>query len=157
MFLYYPPSADNRVSLLRDALLLPVLRLRYKKVIFHFHTGGFAEAYKNGGPIIRFLYKLAYNRPNLAIVLSESLKEEVRYVSPLQVTVIPNGLPDCSNNYAKELSLSKLRILFVSNLHPSKGIEDCIETAKILQNNNINFHWDVLGSTVDLKFEKKNN
>src|SRR5215831_9253090 len=74
--LYYPPAGPKRNAILRDMVLLGATRWMFRKTVFHFHAAGLYEFY----PRLRWwekpLFRLAYQRPDLAIFTTASTSGE---------------------------------------------------------------------------------
>ena len=77
--LYYMPSGANINPFVRDIVLLSILRLFYKKVIFHFRAAGISEYIKTRNLFWRILGKFAYRRPDLSIQLSKHNPSDGEY------------------------------------------------------------------------------
>lgn len=177
--LYYIPAPPKTSAIIRDWFIVGMCRLLYSKLILHWHAAGLADwARKNElspgalpkalASITRFILHGATQ----SIVLTEFSKKEAAYFSPINLTVIPNGVPDPFPNYeemiqpirkkrSQELvskfkkkyasTPAKCNLLYLSLCIPEKGIFDAIEATqsanKYLSENRIalKFHLDIAG------------
>jgi len=103
--LYYVPGPVKWSALVRDWMILGVLRLFYRRVVFHWHAIGQGEwAHGSnrpslGGPdwligLGRILSRAALHHPVLSIVVSETSRTDADSVSSACVRVVPNGIVD---------------------------------------------------------------
>jgi glycosyltransferase involved in cell wall biosynthesis len=102
---------------------------------------------------MRFIVRKTLSRATKIIALGESIKEQFSFVSNFdqKVVVVHNGppsvIPGCTN-IPKCLRLgSTIHILYLSNLIPSKGFIDVLQSCRILKERGYkNFHFDFCGA-----------
>lgn len=143
--LYYVPTATNRVPFYRDIILLLFCRWTAKKIIFHFHAGGFDTVLKFTR-IEKCFARLVYKNPDCSIILTPLQLNEIKWINSKAVKIIPNGIPDEFSSYKHLKGQTKeATILFLSNLFKEKGVWDALYAAKILANKGLLFKWIFVG------------
>ena len=121
-------------AFIRDSIFVLVIRLFRVKYILHIHGLGIKECYQSSSLIVRYLYRTVFGTGHV-IILSDTHKYDVDFLSPQSIRVVPNGvsfelrmieksLPDGSGNFT---------LLFFSNLVISKGVLLVVEAFEILQ------------------------
>ena len=103
------------------------------------------------------LYRILFKNTKV-ILLSERLYEDVsKYVKKEDVFFLPNGIPVINledNILPKKNSVPKL--LFLSNLIESKGVYVLLDALKILNDNNVKFHCNLVGGAGDISLKQLN-
>lgn len=158
--LYYPPASANKLAVWRDLAILIPTRWLFRKTIFHFHTCGLSKVYDSSSTWMRFLLRLAYFHPDVAIRLSEYTHEDGRALRARREFVVPNGIEDESAQYfladrhapGNEHSM---RILFVNLLSEAKGVITLLEACHLLAKRGIRFQARFMGRFESPKFEQR--
>lgn len=155
--LYYMPGGSNLTPVVRDILILLVLRLFFKKTVFHFRAAGIAEIIEKQPFLFKKIAKLVYNSPDLAIHLSERNPNDGGYFNAKSIAVIPNGLEDAAESY---LPISKtpnglVNILYVGVIQESKGVMVLLEAARILNATGYSFKVQIVGDYSSQLFKEK--
>ncbi|WAC06936.1 MAG: glycosyltransferase family 4 protein [Thermodesulfobacteriota bacterium] len=133
-----------------------LIRMFRTKIIFHLHGKGVKEKIKN--PVLKFLYTwFFYNQ--FIILLSPLLFDDIREVAiKSRISYLPNGIDiGVKNNKRHRIESDRpFKILFLSNLVPTKGPTDLIEACKILKEKNSLFQLYFVGtpSSKDFGWEK---
>ena len=147
---YYPPSAESWTGLVRDLLTLPLVRRLAPTVVFHFHAGGFDRTLQRLPGPLRSVARWVYGRPDLAIVLSPSLRDEVERISPRQMAVIPNGIPDVWGRELERERNGVFRVLFVGAVSREKGVDVLVSAvARLRERGYSDVHLDIVGDLAD--------
>jgi glycosyltransferase involved in cell wall biosynthesis len=149
--LLYVPGPANWSPVLRDWVLLAVLRIFYPRVVFHWHAIGHGE-WAHGskrltldGPswldhCARAVSRRLLEKPFASISVSETSCKDAAAVASLHTLVVPNGIGDPCPDYedaikpARELTVRNLkgsgspcfRILFLSHGTLEKGVLDAV-------------------------------
>ena len=101
-------------------------------------------------------HRLIYKNVNYHIAICKHIKENVKKIIPIaknsKLKLIYSSLD--LNLKAKKLSQKKVKILQVARLAKGKGIEDSMKACFILEKNNIDFSFDIIGSCDDKKYEE---
>lgn len=153
--LFYPPSGPNKIPFYRDVLTLLLIRKCTKKIIFQFHAGGFDKLYNNLNRAEKFFALKIYNKPDAAIVLLKNLENEIKWIEPGKIFIVPNGVEDRCNNFQSNFKNSeKIKILTAGLLAESKGILVSLKAGAILKEKNYNFEWIFMGNWQSEKIRK---
>ncbi|MGM0407488.1 MAG: glycosyltransferase family 4 protein [Bacteroidota bacterium] len=152
--LYYPPSGPvSRKTFYKDLSILLFTRFLAKKTVFHFHADKFDNLLGILNKIEIILAKIIYGKPDLCIVILEPQIQDIQWLHPKKIVTIPNGIEDKFNlNDCKRGSVP-LNILYIGLLTAYKGIENAIETSKILKENKCNFIWTFVGGWSSREFK----
>lgn len=150
--LYYPPSGSSRRAMLRDCALLIPTRWLFPKTVFHFHAAGLSELYERLSGPERLLFRLAFDSPDLAIVLSPSNPPDDRVVRARRVVVIANGIEDAAEATPERRRGARPVVLFVGVLQESKGLRVLLEAARKLADEALDFELVVVGGWKDERF-----
>jgi glycosyltransferase involved in cell wall biosynthesis len=147
--LYYPPAGPDRVPMWRDMALLLLARRLFRKTVYHYHIAGLADLYASLSRFQRFIFRLAYGRPALAIYLSAHSPDDAAPLNPQTVRIIPNGIaeapwPHPVDRSRREPSRPPI-ILFVGALTPEKGVDTLLETWSLLRQRGTPFQGVLAG------------
>lgn len=109
--LYYVPAPAKKSAILRDLLVLSVLRPLYPHLILHWHAMGLGK-WVSGQTTILGGHLDDYFRKRMrkllcgaeqAWVLKEVFREEVQIFQPKRVELLINGIPDPFPDYSEGL------------------------------------------------------
>ncbi|MGZ8940356.1 MAG: hypothetical protein ACXW32_14210, partial [Limisphaerales bacterium] len=94
--LYYCPAMPARATLLRDIIVLLVLRPFFRKTIFHWHAAGLGSWLESGavGPWMKTLGHLALRNADLALSPAPLNVPDLQKFNPKVSGAVPNGIPD---------------------------------------------------------------
>jgi len=147
--LLYVPGPVHWSPVLRDWILLMVLRLAYRRVVFHWHAIGQGEwahgstRLAQDGPrwldrCARFVSRCMLEKPEASIVVSETSRMDAIAVASRHELVVSNGIEDPCPDYQAIVEPARLvrsaelssathpcfRILFLSHGTIEKGVLD---------------------------------
>lgn len=150
--LCYCAITINGYCFLRDSLYVILCKLFRNRVIIHQHNKGVIE-YKDK-IVYRWLYKIVYT-DSIVILLSEFLYNDIASFVPKQnVCICPNGVrqtSECKPRFKLNDTSKVNKILFLSNLIPSKGVYDLLEACELLREHGYEFHcYFIGGETVEI-------
>jgi glycosyltransferase involved in cell wall biosynthesis len=133
--LYYPPASPNMVPFLRDCAILISTRWLFAKTVFHFHANGISKFHDSLSPFWKWLYRLAYHKPDLCICLSHAMQADAIQMGSRKIEIVPNGILDLNLRDARQLQAihPRPRILFLSNISLEKGVGTLIEALGLLK------------------------
>ncbi len=138
------PFSQSTIGFIKDSIYIYICLQLKTKVLLHLRGSEFKIWMNRSNALTRWYVKSTLNKCEGVIVLGNNLKylfEE--YLPENKIFVCPNGgtydLP-----VRKKVS-DKIKVLYLGNLQPSKGIEDVIDAAKILAENNIVCKFDIIG------------
>ena len=133
--LYYCPSGPSRFGIMKDVLLLPILRAKTSRTVFHYHaTGGAQYALDHGGLLCR-LALWVYDRPDVAICLAEGLEpNDPAVIDALEVRVVANGIDDpvAVHDCRWSPPSDVVRLCYIGAITEGKGVFVIVDAAKML-------------------------
>lgn len=153
--LYFPPAGDDVNPILRDIVVLSIVRPFFEKTIFHFHAAGLMDGFQKLPRLFRPLFRLAYNKPYNCLNLSEKLPPISHFIKSEQHTVIPHGIEDPTNGFIRKSTNPIRQILFVGAVRESKGVQTLLEAAKILNDKGTPFKINIVGEFASNAFKNK--
>jgi glycosyltransferase involved in cell wall biosynthesis len=142
--LYYCPSGPSKIGVLKDLLLLSILRRAARKTVYHFHgTGGMALLHNWGGPLL-FWAKCAMFRPDATFRCADVTPNDSALCESRSDIILPNGIPD---PFAGDEASppENLTLSFIGALTKEKGIFDIVEIVHILKNKYPNLVVNLIG------------
>jgi glycosyltransferase involved in cell wall biosynthesis len=151
--LYYPPAGAEKVPLLRDVVLLLATRWLFRKTVLHFHAMGLADLYAQLPPWLKLLARWAYFKPDGAIILTPLNHADSDLIQASKTFVIPYGIEDVFPQQETQAENRIPQLLFVGVLRESKGVLVLLHALKILHEQNIPFHAQLVGKFVSQEFE----
>jgi glycosyltransferase involved in cell wall biosynthesis len=144
--LYFSPAGPNLVPVLRDLLLLSLLRPFFPRRIYHFHAAGLSEFLNSRPRWFRYLARAIYGRPDGAIQTSALNPPDGAFFQARRVAVIANGLEDTALAVSSPREpVERTRILFVGMLGETKGVMVLLEAARILARDRRDFTVWLMG------------
>ena len=155
--LYYCPAGSNQGSMYRDLLILFSTRWLFDKTIFHFHAGGVSNLYRRLNFVVRWVFKIVYFYPDIAIRTSLLAPEDGKNLKAIDNYVIPNGIADQHEETATKYRNRPrpINLLYVGVLSESKGLLVLIEACALLKNNGLTFRGAFVGKFESTQFERK--
>ncbi len=152
--IYYPPAGHSLVPVLRDIITLSVLRIFRKRVIFHFHAMGLKEFYVEANWLIKKLMKAAFGKPDVCVCMSPSNQDDIEFLNPEKIVIIPYGIQDDAKKYLpREKKSDKPCILYLGNIYKSKGVSCLLDAAEILKKEGEKFQLVFVGGIKDEKYK----
>jgi glycosyltransferase involved in cell wall biosynthesis len=147
--IYIVPSTAD-MGLVRDSIMVKLLRSRRSKLIVHFRSK-FVESdflLKR----YRYFMKNLLNTDRLVLIGEELIKNLNGYGDKSKIVVLPNAIPCTVSDsdymkYSEEryLNSEKLRLIFLSNMIETKGWFKTLESCAILKNKGLNFICHFVG------------
>ena len=126
--LIYPSGGPQAVPIVRDILLLPVVRLATKRLWVQFHAAGIADRLEQKSGVLEVLLKAVYRPVDGAIVMTDFNRCDPESLGIRVVEVIPHRLED-ENPSGKlpDYSERPLRLLHAGHLYDLKGTPQLLE------------------------------
>jgi glycosyltransferase involved in cell wall biosynthesis len=131
----YVPISQNRLGLLRDSVFLLAARAAGRRRYIHLHGAHFADFYRDADPATRALARLAVRGAHQAWVLTPGLTGMFDGLVPRsRVHVLENAVESPCNGHVPErlMQAGPLRVLFLSNLIPGKGVFDLLSAVRAM-------------------------
>lgn len=139
----------NGFALYRDVILVLIIKFFRIPIVFHLHNKGIKNQNSN---LKKTLFKYIFKNSKV-IVLSPLLYGDIEsYVAKDSVYVCANGLKDVAKKRINtQCSESEnIRVLFLSNLIASKGVNVLLEACSILHQNGHSFTCSFVGNEGDV-------
>jgi glycosyltransferase involved in cell wall biosynthesis len=147
--LLYTVGARNRVGVVRDVLVLPLIRPLFRRTVLVVHTAGLRHLYDTRG--LTLLARLAYGRADVVIHSDERVAGgDDRLPSPRALAFLPPGIADPGVDVSRpdpEHDDRRPVILFVGNLYPSKGTHHLVRAAGLLATRGHDFEVRFAGAS----------
>lgn len=156
-FLSYRPASvylsisRTPLGFLRDALVIWLSRWFKAKLTVHLHGADFNVFYQSSSKPFKWLIRKSYERVAVGIVLGNSMYQEFEAFPNLVLHSVPNAASQEIEEQAKNtndkcpLIQSPLKVLYLSNLIPSKGILELIDAVEILWDEGLEIELDICG------------
>lgn len=146
-------------GIIRDAVMVGILKLCHRKIVLHLHNKGVKNL--RGNKIADFFYRIMFKNVKV-ILLSERLYDDVsQFVKREDVYICPNGIPDTTGGDKEPMAERHNKIphlLFLSNLLESKGVIVLLDALKILKDKGYSFVCDFVGAeTKEIDAERFQN
>lgn len=145
--LYFNPAGPNRLALIKDIVILSLIRPRVKKRIYHFHATGIGALIAKQPAVIRHLAERTLFHPDLAIRCADVSPNDAEYYRARASKIIANGIPDPMAAYRGRTrrEAGRLQLVFIGAMVDKKGIFDLIEVADQLQSEGADFVMHFVG------------
>ena len=149
--IYFP--AVGKSAFFLDFLYLYIVRICKVPYVLRFGGKGYSLLEKEGFFWNKVVSTTLSNATG-GIVLGNKVKRDVNSnIKDNRLVHVPNCVPEPSNN-RRVINDGKVRVLFLSNLLPTKGVMEVLKAAKIvLMDKEVNF--TLAGSFSSKKFEKE--
>lgn len=130
----YITTSRSRVGFYRDFICINLASLFGVNVINHLHGADFISFRSQTKGLLRKVVDLTYNKINVSIVLSESMKEQYTSYLKMEIVVIPNFFDKDEIEFRDVNSINGggVKFLFLSNLIYSKGITHLLKAFKLV-------------------------
>lgn len=152
-YVYYPPSGPEKVPVIRDMVVLSLIRLFGKKVIFHFHAGGLPEIYPSLPPVLQKMFNFCFKNVAYGICLNQSGTKDPIYLGIKDIEVIPNGV-DNLISFKQPRPHHIFNVLFVGVCRETKGIIDYVSIIRRANELNPTIKGIVVGKIFGEKEQK---
>jgi len=149
----YMTIASSKLGFIRDMLIIWFAWLFKKRIILHFHGGGYKDFYLSQSSLFQKIICSTLARSTHIVILGELLTDQFYFVPNIEqkIKIVPNGLTTNLNlDLAKVKSLPSndqcLHLLYLSNLIPSKGYSTLLDACiKLIQEYNVKLRCDFCG------------
>ncbi|MBX3734058.1 MAG: glycosyltransferase [Verrucomicrobiae bacterium] len=139
--LYYVPSPPKRAPLIRDWLVLLLLRPWFPRIVLHWEAAGLGDWLETRASMVeRMLTRALFGRPALSVVLAESNRNDAKALRSRATRVVPNGIEDPCPDFARDLAPfrrirsevirrreGEVQVLFLALCTRDKGLFDALE------------------------------
>jgi glycosyltransferase involved in cell wall biosynthesis len=148
-------------SLLVDSVLIYILRYYKVPYLLYFHGQGYRKYNASRYLALRRVIRDTLSKAMGGLVLGERLKHDVsQHIPEEHLHILPNGIPDIHEveriRYGKNGSV--IKIMFLSNLIPSKGPMEFLRMAKeVLAVSRHQVHFTLTGIPSSNRYLKELN
>lgn len=140
------PISQSTAGYLKDLIFIFIAKITFRKTIIHLRGSNFRNWLDSSSILTRLLVRSTLKMNNAVIVLGNNLRSLFSGIFPEKdIYVCPNG----GNYFIPESTLKdgEVRILYLANLQPSKGIEDVLNAIVKLKESAVKgFSLTVVGS-----------
>ncbi len=149
----YMTMGGSVPGMLRDLAVVSVAHRHGIPTILHLHGGGYDELYARSHPLVRRAIRAMLRQVDVLIVLGELLSKQFDFLDDSQrprIAVVPNGV-DVDRPPAAPRSIrmgEPLRLLYLSNLIPSKGYLQLLEAVHLLRSWGVGVECDFAGEFI---------
>lgn len=149
----YMTIASSKLGFLRDMMIILFAWVFQKRIILHLHGGGYQDFYENQSKWLQSLIRFTLGKSTNIIVLGELLRDQFNFVPNIEnkIKVIPNGLINKLNPSMGRIKFlpdkdNPIRLLYLSNLIPSKGYFTLLDASiELINNYKVNLICDFCG------------
>lgn len=126
------PISQSKGGFTKDAILILLCRIFGTRVLIHLRGSEFRERMENGSGLFLKFVRFILSKTSGAIVLGERLKPIFAgWIPNDRIFVCPNGgdftIPERSPRIG-----NTIRLLYIGNLQPGKGIDDLLQAICLL-------------------------
>lgn len=152
----YMTISTSRLGFVRDAIFLWCAYALRRRTVVHLHGGGFRQFYLRSSRRFRAAIRATFSRSDTIVVLGELLRTQFRFVPDAgrRVVVVRNGLPVGDSALMLDQKTlpanGPIRLLYLSNMVPSKGYRHLLEACRQLLDAGEQFYCDYCGEFVDI-------
>jgi len=145
----YITPGQTFFGVVKYSLFIYFAKLLRKTIIIHIHGNGLSNIYDSSSSWKKLIMKSILKKADKGIVLSESLKGNMTpFIEDENIFILYNFVEDLlfENSDEHIFHDDHLRILYLSNLMPEKGIFDLLDALKKLEKKNIKFTAQIAGA-----------
>ena len=153
--LIFIPISQTTLGFYKDSIFILLALLFHRKTLLQLRGSNFHNWLTGSSLLMRAFVSFVLRRTQGIVVLGNNLKYLFSdYFEDANIFVVPNGGDFQVRHGAKDEAFPK--ILYLSNLLLSKGIEDVLNAALLLKKNSrLRFHLDVVGAWDDARTKAK--
>jgi len=152
--LLYLMVTRSKLGCVKDFVFVTLAGLRSVPVVVHLHGGDLAVFHARLRGLWKWLVRSIYRRVRIAIVLGDSLRPQFDGMLPEhRVRVVPNSWFDgggcIPSDRPGRAAQDSLRITFLSNVLPSKGLYDALEGVSLAIRQGVKVEFRFAGAFLD--------
>jgi len=147
------PISQTTTGFLKDSIYIWICWLLRRRTILQLRGGNFKNWFDSCSGWQRRYIAFVLGKAQAVIVLGEKLRHLfAEFYPPNRIFVVPNGL-DVDLPVAPSREEDTLRLLYLSNLQPAKGIEDLLSALSLIvrEAKATSISLDVVGNWTDEK------
>jgi glycosyltransferase involved in cell wall biosynthesis len=149
------PISQTSLGFFKDSVFILLARSFNRRTLLQLRGSNIQSWLRHSSPLTRAYVRFVLERTQGIVVLGGNLRHLFRdYFGDDQIYVVPNGADFRMKPRAKDNTYP--RILFLSNLSLSKGLEDVLNAVYLLNKNfTLRFRLDLVGAWESAKTEAK--
>ena len=146
--IYLAPTVKG-IGFYKDFLVVFLAKISSAKIVLHLHNKG--VSLNQDRLFDNLLYKTFFKNVSV-ILLNRHLYSDIqKYVGGENINYCPNGIPLIAEGVGESRDKNgRIRILFLSNLIVSKGINVLLDACHILKKRGIDFYCVFIGGEGDI-------
>jgi glycosyltransferase involved in cell wall biosynthesis len=142
--LVFIPISQTTIGFIKDSVFILLCRFYSRRILLILHGSNFLNWFNKSNFLIKIYIRECLKSTVGIVVLGERLKPIFNsFYSHSKIFSVPNG---GTFNFPKKGSSGILRLLYLGNLQPSKGIEDVLNALILLPFPEDIYLLDVIGS-----------
>jgi glycosyltransferase involved in cell wall biosynthesis len=148
------PISQSTGGYLKDLIFILIAKITFRKTLIHLRGSNFKNWLSSTSAFTRTVVRTTLKLNNGVIVLGNNLRQLFTGIFPDEkIYVCPNG-----GNYqipASAKNTNEVKILYLANLQPSKGIEDVLNAVlKLKEKSRTGYSVNVVGAWRSAAVEK---
>ncbi len=146
----YATIGQTFLGVLKFMPFFILAKISSKPIVIHIHGNNLRFQYQQLKGIKKILFKKNIQMASKAIVLSDSLKNNLTpFLNNKQINVLPNFIDPLFSDITEPIVLkkdfTKLKIIFLSNLMTQKGIFELLKAFEILEKEKFSYQAVLVG------------
>ena len=144
--LYYVPAPAKLSAIIRDGIVMLLVRPFFKRVVFHWHAFGLGEWVKSNESDPDWkkgLTKYLLSNVDTSIVLTNYNASDARIFCPKSIALVSNGIPDPCPDFNERVlperrrrmaggqSARACKVLYLAHCIREKGLFDTLEAVRL--------------------------
>lgn len=144
--LIFIPISQTTLGFCKDSMFILLARIFHRRALLQLRGSNFKHWVSRSSPLTRAFVSYVLKRTQGIVVLGSNLKYLFSdYFEESRIFVVPNGADFQKRHGAKDNTCPK--ILYLSNLSLSKGIEDVLKAAYLIKENSLlRYHLEIVGA-----------
>tara|TARA_B100000809_G_scaffold225176_1_gene235954 strand:- start:8821 stop:9918 length:1098 start_codon:yes stop_codon:yes gene_type:complete len=153
--LVYVAITATGFAFYRDVLFVFLIKVFKVKRVYHMHNKG--VSINRGSRFHNLLYSFVFKNAEV-ILLSQLLYNDVStFVSKENIHICPNGISPFIESIPKvSKEVNKVKLLFLSNLIETKGVNVLLDACSLLKEKGVSFECVFIGGEGDINAEDFN-
>lgn len=154
--LLYPPASPNWVPILRDMILLPFIRSRFRTVVYLYHAGGVGE-WCSKSALRGWIARIAYGCADLNLEVARENPAPHEVLGARRWAWTPYGVQVPPLAPRAKTHSDPTVVLFVGSLQEGKGVIEVLRTASLLKSlgRGRDFLFRIVGRWFSAEFEQE--
>ena len=145
--LFYHPAGGDTVPIIRDWILLLILRPFYPTLILHYHADGMTERYQRSeSAIFRWLCRRAYFGAKIGIKVSAGSTVDLDVLKTKHGLVIHNSVNPPEKISDPQPARKGNKIMFLGSVIETKGVKELIDALALVNKTHPDAEAHIVGA-----------